>query len=898
MKYIQSGGGYYYKQYKNGKKVRISKRAYNKKVKIGGVAGLPKFQIGDKVECNKSVCLHYMGEKLRPRGKSYSNKRRNQPQELDGQTILMKIQRIIINSDNKNDKLVKEWITRATIFDEKLYDIWNRIEYTEHNAEEHKKLPKNIKANINKINSLKRKIPMNQRLKNKKNLAQYTKILRHIERLEKQLTYMRKDLDNYENLYKQESNYLKEFILYEVVANSGTNKGKTVIIGENALRLHTAAMDAIKTVVDRAFIDELKNNNNTNIPKFFGMGHATQCFWSLDKGEEWDYPDKHAQIIDLWSQQWSPQFKEMLMNIIKEIIKIVEPITELSPIVKFFLFAELAYKYDMNEDNEKAKFINYITTNRIYKKTIDRVMTGEYSRYDKTSLYKKEVSYLLGIMKKLNVSNFKKICDIEDKFTNEDEGVIEYLRKRFEREFCFNPFANPLNVNLIKNKTIIERLIDTHEHELNKPYGFNVQFKIVEQFWSYLKHHLFPLSICNKFEDIDLYTDIDFESLKSSQSNPDPDSDSENYDPVAYLKTVLEAENYDPDAEQKYSFTNEKFKKKRSMEVTKYFNNIIKLYKALHPKDTTTKSQHLTNLERFRLALLKFETNVVKDNNRTKYLSKHELKDPYLSIINKYKTQSIKLTELLFTASETIRGKHTKATRDIILYPGQKIILSCECGCSLFHEDTEPWLYNQVQNKNETLPILMSKSINPLADYFEKYFKTYYKKNEHDNQYDLQKGKPPRWCVFENRVDDISINFTEHYKQFVDWDITGVWRLPLNAKDGAELWNHETKVSRTKSFGKTTVKKMKTSLNVKKVGSFKAFTILSEEQKKNKTVLLSKVIETIRQSLLNKEDPFVYFGYHCRSLAEIRDFDDVYYGGKKKKVKKKGKSNSKKSKKI
>jgi len=35
MKYIQSAGGYYYKQYKNGKKVRISKRAYNKK--IGGM---------------------------------------------------------------------------------------------------------------------------------------------------------------------------------------------------------------------------------------------------------------------------------------------------------------------------------------------------------------------------------------------------------------------------------------------------------------------------------------------------------------------------------------------------------------------------------------------------------------------------------------------------------------------------------------------------------------------------------------------------------------------------------------------------------------------------------------------------------------------------------------------
>ena len=31
MKYIQSGGGYCYKQYKNGKKVRISKKEYNKK---------------------------------------------------------------------------------------------------------------------------------------------------------------------------------------------------------------------------------------------------------------------------------------------------------------------------------------------------------------------------------------------------------------------------------------------------------------------------------------------------------------------------------------------------------------------------------------------------------------------------------------------------------------------------------------------------------------------------------------------------------------------------------------------------------------------------------------------------------------------------------------------------
>ena len=34
MKYIQSAGGYYYKQYKNGKKVRISKKVYSKKKEV------------------------------------------------------------------------------------------------------------------------------------------------------------------------------------------------------------------------------------------------------------------------------------------------------------------------------------------------------------------------------------------------------------------------------------------------------------------------------------------------------------------------------------------------------------------------------------------------------------------------------------------------------------------------------------------------------------------------------------------------------------------------------------------------------------------------------------------------------------------------------------------------
>ena len=34
MKYIQSAGGYYYKQYKNGKKVRISKKYTQKKKEV------------------------------------------------------------------------------------------------------------------------------------------------------------------------------------------------------------------------------------------------------------------------------------------------------------------------------------------------------------------------------------------------------------------------------------------------------------------------------------------------------------------------------------------------------------------------------------------------------------------------------------------------------------------------------------------------------------------------------------------------------------------------------------------------------------------------------------------------------------------------------------------------
>ena len=59
MKYIQSGGGYCYKQYKNGKKVRISKKEYNKKNKqIGGIpTPRPKFKIGQKVLCKTDICF-------------------------------------------------------------------------------------------------------------------------------------------------------------------------------------------------------------------------------------------------------------------------------------------------------------------------------------------------------------------------------------------------------------------------------------------------------------------------------------------------------------------------------------------------------------------------------------------------------------------------------------------------------------------------------------------------------------------------------------------------------------------------------------------------------------------------------------------------------------------------
>jgi len=62
MKYIQSGGGYYYKQYKNGKKVRISKRAYNKKIKSGGTSS--KFNIGERVQCHSDICFQNFDKHL------------------------------------------------------------------------------------------------------------------------------------------------------------------------------------------------------------------------------------------------------------------------------------------------------------------------------------------------------------------------------------------------------------------------------------------------------------------------------------------------------------------------------------------------------------------------------------------------------------------------------------------------------------------------------------------------------------------------------------------------------------------------------------------------------------------------------------------------------------------
>jgi len=68
MKYIQSAGGYYYKQYKNGKKVRISKKVYSKKKggeKFFRDAVLyrdedkypgSKFKIDERVICHSDKC--------------------------------------------------------------------------------------------------------------------------------------------------------------------------------------------------------------------------------------------------------------------------------------------------------------------------------------------------------------------------------------------------------------------------------------------------------------------------------------------------------------------------------------------------------------------------------------------------------------------------------------------------------------------------------------------------------------------------------------------------------------------------------------------------------------------------------------------------------------------------
>jgi hypothetical protein len=95
MKYIQSAGGYCYKQYKNGKKVRISKRAYNKK--IGGMKNQqqnqqqqnqqqqnqqcldkqPKFTIGETVLCNSDICYQKFAKYLMQEGDYINFKPRN-----------------------------------------------------------------------------------------------------------------------------------------------------------------------------------------------------------------------------------------------------------------------------------------------------------------------------------------------------------------------------------------------------------------------------------------------------------------------------------------------------------------------------------------------------------------------------------------------------------------------------------------------------------------------------------------------------------------------------------------------------------------------------------------------------------------------------------------------------
>jgi len=203
--------------------------------------------------------------------------------------------------------------------------------------------------------------------------------------------------------------------------------------------------------------------------------------------------------------------------------------------------------------------------------------------------------------------------------------------------------------------------------------------------------------------------------------------------------------------------------------------------------------------------------------NKSEFIKKfkNEFNENIINIINKKK---LGLRKLL---------------RDIVLYPGQKVIMLCNAGCSLF-----------TYSLGDTLLEINKEHNNDYNNFtFKKIIPTWYSTNIHI------------FCVYENRVPNISFTFAEHSDR-VNRKDRGLFKCPIKVN------------SREKLFEWDEIKRTDSSILIPKyLKSFNKYTGLLENSSKAHQNL-DQIIKDIRNNLKSKEAPFVLFAASCRSADD------------------------------
>jgi hypothetical protein len=348
MKYIQNAGGYCYKQYKNGKKVRISKRAYNKQISgmknqqqknkpvakfvpnqqqqnksVQKCQGKPQFKIGDRVQCNSDICYQKFNKYLIAQGdyinfkplnlkitKIYCYKQNgnnnlfNQKKVKWAKLLKLKLSALKFSSKNQNN-----WIIYEVKSDKIIANIEDEVKSDEPDEDEVKSdEPDETIANIEEKSLYKFMDPLKNPLSTKfvfPDVKNEYAIFAHgfecIQEKDDTLSDIhRNELKKriIKNIYKPVSDIYKKYIKQIIQIINITSDDEELL--SNMIEYHIGAILGSS----KLFFDDFDDIKNYNIPKLYTIKNTPKDFYNLtdlsDLGQKEEYKKRYNKFYPIF----------------------------------------------------------------------------------------------------------------------------------------------------------------------------------------------------------------------------------------------------------------------------------------------------------------------------------------------------------------------------------------------------------------------------------------------------------------------------------------------------------------------------------------------------------------------------------------------------------------------